>query len=49
MKSMIEGSNVLKPDFGWYNEPQQTEIVEIARNYINSKGGFEKFAEWGLI
>lgn len=26
-----------------------SEIVEIARNYINSIGGFEKFAEWGLI
>ena len=25
------------------------EIVEIARNYIKSIGGFEKFAEWGLI
>lgn len=25
-----------------------SEIVEIARNYINEKGGFEKFAEWGL-
>jgi S-adenosylmethionine synthetase len=25
-----------------------SEIVEIARNYINSIGGFEKFAEWGL-
>lgn len=24
------------------------EIVEIARNYITSHGGFEKFAEWGL-
>lgn len=24
------------------------EIVEIARNYIESVGGFEKFAEWGL-
>lgn len=24
------------------------EIVEVARNYINSVGGFEKFAEWGL-
>ena len=23
------------------------EIVEIARNYINKIGGFEKFAEWG--
>ena len=26
-----------------------SEIVEIAREYINEKGGFEKFAEWGLI
>ena len=26
-----------------------SEIVEIARNYINEIGGFEKFAEWGLI
>lgn len=26
-----------------------TEIVEIARNYINKIGGFEKFAEWGLF
>ena len=25
------------------------EIVEIAREYIKSKGGFEKFAEWGLF
>ena len=25
------------------------EIVEIARNYIKSIGGFEKFAEWGLF
>lgn len=25
-----------------------SEIVEIARNYIKSVGGFEKFAEWGL-
>ncbi len=25
------------------------EIVEIARQYINAKGGFEKFAEWGLF
>ena len=24
-------------------------IVETARNYINDLGGFEKFAEWGLI
>lgn len=26
-----------------------SEIVEIARNYIKSIGGFEKFAEWGFI
>lgn len=25
-----------------------SEIVEIARDYIRSVGGFEKFAEWGL-
>lgn len=25
-----------------------SEIVDIAREYINSVGGFEKFAEWGL-
>ena len=25
------------------------EIVEIARKYIQSLGGFEKFAEWGLV
>ena len=26
-----------------------SEIVGIARTFINSLGGFEKFAEWGLI
>ena len=25
-----------------------SEIVDIARDYINNIGGFEKFAEWGL-
>ena len=25
------------------------EIVETARKYITERGGFEKFAEWGLI
>lgn len=25
------------------------EIVETARDYIRSLGGFEKFAEWGLV
>lgn len=28
---------------------QYKDIVEIAKNYIKSTGGFEKFAEWGLI
>lgn len=26
-----------------------SEIVEIARDYITSIGGFEEFAEWGLV
>ena len=26
-----------------------SKIVEIAREYIESVGGFEKFAEWGLV
>ena len=26
-----------------------SEIVEIAREYIKQIGGFEKFAEWGLF
>lgn len=26
-----------------------SEIVEIARKYISNMGGFEKFAEWGLV
>ena len=26
-----------------------SEIVEICRSYINCVGGFEKFAEWGLV
>lgn len=25
------------------------EIVEMAKDYINAVGGFEKFAEWGLV
>ena len=25
------------------------EIVETARNYIRTVGGFEQFAEWGLV
>lgn len=30
------------------NKPY-AEIVEIAREFINDLGGFEKFAEWGLV
>ena len=26
-----------------------SEIVSEAREYIDSVGGFEKFAEWGLV
>ena len=26
-----------------------SEIVELAREFIRSKGGFERFAEWGLL
>lgn len=26
-----------------------SEVVNIARKYINNRGGFERFAEWGLI
>ena len=25
------------------------EVVDTARKYIQSLGGFEKFAEWGLV
>lgn len=31
------------------NGKPYSEIVEIAREYIKSIGGFEKFAEWGLF
>ena len=26
-----------------------SEIVEISRNFIESVGGFERFAEWGRV
>lgn len=26
-----------------------SEIVKVARTYINNVVGFEKFAEWGLV
>ena len=28
---------------------RHAEIVEIARKYISDLGGFERFAEWGLV
>lgn len=31
------------------NGKPYSEIVEIAREYIRNRGGFEKFAEWGLF
>ena len=31
------------------NDVPYSDIVEIARGYINHLGGFEKFAEWGLV
>ena len=31
------------------DEIPYTQIVDTARKYIDSLGGFEKFAEWGLI
>lgn len=31
------------------DEKPYEEIVEQARKYIQAKGGFEKFAEWGLF
>ncbi len=31
------------------NDLPYSEIVETARGYINHLGGFEKFAEWGLV
>lgn len=33
----------------YVDERPYSEIVEIAREYINSVGGFEEFAKWGLI
>lgn len=33
----------------YIDDKPYSEIVSIARDYINEIGGFEKFAEWGLI
>ena len=37
---MFEKVNPSHPD---------SEVVDIARSFIKSLGGFEKFAEWGLF
>ena len=42
------GKNPRKND-GAVDEKPYSEIVKIARDYIDKIGGFEKFAEWGLI
>ena len=31
------------------DEKPYSEIVEMVREYIKALGGFEKFAEWGLL
>lgn len=33
----------------WIDGKLYSEIVKIAKDYIDSLGGFEKFAEWGLV
>lgn len=33
----------------WVADNSYSRIVELARNYVKSIGGFEKLAEWGLI
>lgn len=33
----------------YVDDKPYSELVEIAREYIEKLGGFEKFAEWGLI
>ena len=38
--------NVQRTD---YKTMDYKDVVEMARNYINQLGGFEKLAEWGLI
>ena len=53
-----EGINIISKeeiknfDFDYiitFTNNKHNEIVEEARAYINSIGGFEKFAEWGLV
>ena len=39
-----DGTMMTKPDGIPYKD-----VVEQARLYIHTIGGFEKFAEWGLI
>ena len=39
----------IEDDGGCVETIPYSDIVENARNYIKSVGGFEKFAEWGLF
>ena len=51
MKAQAEGRTIsLSCAIGdeYIDGKPYSEIVEEAREYINSVGGFEKFAEWGL-
>ena len=41
--------NVICTDVREFDGKPYKEIVEIAKEYINKLGGFEKFAEWGLF
>ncbi len=45
------GDNGIVFQYADGREEQRTykEVVERARQYINEVGGFEKFAEWGLV
>ena len=50
----LHGKDLSKADvsvniYAFLKAQETGKIVEIAREYINSLGGFEKFAEWGLF
>lgn len=45
----IGDSMVYIEDDGFVETIPYRDIVDNARNYIKSVGGFEKFAEWGLF
>jgi S-adenosylmethionine synthetase len=45
------GDDVIIPegDQLHHEETRFSDVIEIAREYVKSIGGFEKLAEWGLI